>query len=228
VTRRVKPLDNDIWTVESSHEFLGIDFAGRMTVIRLTSGDLILHSPVVFGNSLMEELNELGIVKYIVAPNKFHHMHVREYISHYPEAEVWCALGLPQKRKEISFSGELNAEVPQKWIGEIECVFFQGIPFLNEVVFYHPKSKTVLFTDIIFNFADQSTLGIKIFAWLDGISGKADLPRLIRWFMLKDKEKAKSSAQEILSWDFDRVSLTHKDIIETGGKEVVRRAFKSI
>jgi len=228
MTNRILALDKDIWTVESSHKLLGINFGGRMTVIRLISGDLILHSPVFFENSLMNELNEIGVVKYIVAPNKFHHMHIGEYISRYPEAEVWCAPGLPKKRKDISLSSELTDEIPQKWIGEFECEFFQGIPSLNEVVFFHPSSRTVIFTDLLFNFADQQFLGAKIFTWLDGVYGKADIPRLIKWFMLRDRKIARESIKKILSWDFDRVSLTHKDMVLTGGKEIVAKAFESI
>lgn len=224
----LKPIDADIWTVESSHNFLGIDFGGRMTVIRLNSGDLILHSPVVMNQQVKNELNDIGNVKYIVAPNKFHHMHLEQCISLFPDADVLCALGLPQKRKDIVFASELKDEIPEEWVGEIETVFVKGIPFFNEVVFHHLKSKTVLFTDLIFNFESQQSLGVKIFAWLDGIYGEPDVSRLVKWFMLRDKDATRESLKQILSWDFDRVSVTHRDIIETGGKEIVTKAFMKI
>ncbi|MGB3727667.1 MAG: DUF4336 domain-containing protein [Thermodesulfobacteriota bacterium] len=225
---RLKLLDNDIWTVESSHNFLGIDFGGRMTVIRLSSGDLILHSPVFIDGALKDELDNIGSVKYVVAPNKFHHMHLGQCIIHFPDAEVLCAPGLTNKRKDIVFTSELEGEVPAEWGGEIETVLVEGIPFFNEVVFYHRKSKTVIFTDLIFNFESQKSLGVKIFAWLDGIYGQPDVSRLVKWFMIRDKNSARESLKKILSWDFDRVSVTHRNIIETGGKEIVTKAFKVI
>lgn len=221
-------IDNDIWTVESSHFFLGIDFGARMTVIRLESGDLILHSPVIIDDSLKDELNKIGLVKYIVAPNKFHHIHVKNCISSYPVAKVYGAPGLSLKRQDINFDGEMCEDIPEQWAGEVDCVLFEGAPIQNETVFFHPKSKTVIFTDLIFNFENQDSIGVKIFAWLDGIYKKPDMPRVIRWLMLKDSEKARKSVEKILSWDFDRVSLTHKDIIQSGGKEIVRKAFSSI
>lgn len=180
VTNRLKLLDIDIWTVESSHKFLGIDFGGRMTVVRLNSGNLILHSPIIIDNELKNEINEIGKVKYIVAPNKFHHMHLEQCITHFPDADVLCAPGLAQKRKDIVFTSELEGEVPREWFGEIETVLVKGIPFFNEVVFYHRKSKTVIFTDLIFNFESQKSLGVKIFAWLDGIYGQPDVSRLVK------------------------------------------------
>ena len=228
VASQIRLLEQDIWTVESSHRFLGIDFGGRMTVIRLSSGDLFLHSPVLLNKNLANELDGIGVVKYLVAPNKFHHIHIGEYLSVYPNAEVWAAPGLLKKRKDINFQGEIGVTTPLEWEGEIECVLFEGVPFLNEVVFYHPESRTILFSDLIFNFSDDENIGVKIFAWLDGVYGRPDVNRLIRWFMIRDREKARDSVQKILSWDFDRVSITHRDIIETGGKVIVSRAFESI
>ncbi|MEE8298494.1 MAG: hypothetical protein V3R67_03855, partial [Thermodesulfobacteriota bacterium] len=157
-----------------------------------------------------------------------HHIHIGEYLSVYPDAEVWAAPGLLKKRKDINFHGELGVTNPLKWGEEIECVLFEGVPFLNEVVFYHPESRTILFSDLIFNFSDDENIGVKIFAWLDGVYGRPDVNRLIRWFMIRDREKARDSVQKILCWDFDRVSITHRNIIETGGKVIVSRAFESI
>lgn len=228
VASQIRLLEQDIWTVESSHKFLGIDFGGRMTVIRLSSGDLFLHSPVLLNKNLANELDGIGIVKYLVAPNKFHHIHIGEYLSVYPDAEVWAAPGLLKKRKDINFHGELGVTNPLKWGEEIESVLFEGVPFLNEVVFYHAESRTILFSDLIFNFSDDENIGVKIFAWLDGVYGRPGVNRLIRWFMIRDRKKARDSVQKILSWDFDRVSITHRDIIETGGKVIVSRAFESI
>lgn len=98
----------------------------------------------------------------------------------------------------------------------------------NEVVFFHPHSRTAIFTDLIFNFEDQSSIGIKIFAWLDGIYGKPDIPRVVRWIMLTDKNATRKSFKQILEWNFDRVSVTHKDIIESGEKVIVKKAFENL
>lgn len=228
MTTSLKSIDTDIWTVDSSHNFLGIDFGGRMTIFRLNSGNLILHSPVIIDNELKNEINEIGNVKYIVAPNKFHHMHLEQCITLFPDADVLCAPGLSVKRKDIVFTSELAGEFPVEWAGEIETIFVEGIPFFNEVVFYHPKSQTVIFTDLIFNFKSQQSLGVKIFAWLDGIYDEPDVSRLVKWFMIRDKNSTRESLEQILSWDFDRVSVTHRDMIETGGKEIVTKAFKKI
>ena len=114
MSSKLTTIDNDIWTVESSHRFLGIDFSARMTVIRLNSGDLILHSLIFIDGSLNDELNNIGSVKYIVAPNKFHHIHVKNCVFTFPEAKVYGAPGLLSKRKDINFYGELGEIIPKQ------------------------------------------------------------------------------------------------------------------
>ena len=220
-------LDENLWTVESVQRFLGVDFGGRMTVVRLNSGDLFLHSPVKLNDSLASELEALGKVKYLIAPNKFHHLHITDYINRYPDAEVWGAPGLAKKRGDIKFTGELNNEIGPIWDNEIDYVLFEGVPFMNEVVFYHPVSKTVMFTDLIFNYSTDESLGVKIYAWIDGVYGKPDLSRLVK-YMVRDRNKAQESVNKILSWDFDRVSCTHRDNIESGGKEIITKALSVI
>lgn len=68
-----------------------------MTIVRLNSGALLLHSPVRLTEDLGKELDALGQVKYVVAPNKFHHLHVGDYVRAYPGAEFYAASGLPEK-----------------------------------------------------------------------------------------------------------------------------------
>ncbi len=223
----LKPLDKNIWTAQSVQKLLGVDFGGRMTVIRLSSGDLFLHSPVKLNDDLSLELEALGEVKYLVAPNKFHHLHLTDYISRYPSAQVWGAPGLSEKRSDINFTAEFGEDVSLDPDDEIKWVLFDGVPLFNEVVFYHPQSRTVIFTDFIFNYSTNESLWVKLYAWIDGVYGRPDLSRLIK-YMVRDREKARESVQKILSWDFDRVSCTHRDIINSGGKEIITKALSVI
>ena len=45
---------------------------GRMAVLRLSGGDLLVHSPVALTSDLQAALGELGEVKYVVTPNTEH------------------------------------------------------------------------------------------------------------------------------------------------------------
>lgn len=99
---------------------------------------------------------------------------------------------------------------------------------IDEVVFFHPSSGTVIFTDLVFNFSNDLTPGQKIFALLDGVYKRPQVSRLTEYVLIRKRKEARESADRILSWDFDRVLLAHKDIVEDGGKEAVRKAFEKL
>ncbi|HEY7976923.1 MAG TPA: hypothetical protein VID67_01925, partial [Rhizomicrobium sp.] len=65
-----------IWLCAYPVRLAGTRFDARMTVIRLSSGDVMLHSPCEITAPLAQEISALGSVTHIVAPGNFHHMFV--------------------------------------------------------------------------------------------------------------------------------------------------------
>ena len=43
--------------------------------------------------------------------------------------------------------------------------------------------------------------------------------------LIRDRAAAREQVARMLAWDFDRIALAHGDIVETGGHEVLRRAY---
>jgi hypothetical protein len=142
-----------LWVVERPFKLpiVRAEVGTRMTIIRLNDGNLFLHSPVKLDSELKRALNALGPVGAVVAPNRAHHLFVRDYIESYPQAMSYGAPGLPERRPDLRLDATLGDEAPREWQGVIEQQLFRGAPPLNEVVFFHPSSRTVIFTDLIFN-----------------------------------------------------------------------------
>ena len=87
-----KPLAADIGIVDGPLEYLTVSgirlplpFTTRMTVVRLSNGDLFLHSPIKFDEKLAKELRGLGMVRHLVSPNQFHYAHIGEWARAFPE-----------------------------------------------------------------------------------------------------------------------------------------------
>lgn len=205
-----------------------MEVGSRMTVVRLASGYLLVHSPIRPTDAIREELSRLGEVRFIIAPNKYHHLYAGEFAAAFPDARLYVVPGLQEKRKDLRFHGTLSDEPEAFWEDSLKQHLFQGIPAVNEVVFFHPVSRTVIFTDLVFNFSSDLTPGQKLFALLDGVYEKTAVSRLTRYILLGDRKKARLSADKILEWDFDRVVLAHKDIVHEGGYEAVKKAFEKI
>ena len=57
-----------------------------MTVIQLAGGGLWLHSPIRLDDALRAALDAMGPVRFIVAPNKAHHLFAKKCLAMYPQA----------------------------------------------------------------------------------------------------------------------------------------------
>lgn len=200
------------------------DFSTRMTIIRLSDGGLFLHSPVDLDDALRTELDSVGAVRAIVAPNKFHHLYAGDCCTAYPDAKLYGVMGLPEKRKDLGFDGMLADEPRVEWRGDIEQRRIHGMPMVNEVAFFHPGSGTLILTDLVFNVSGSRPWGVPALSKMLGVGGGFGPSRLGRW-LIRDKQATRESLGHILRWKFDRLILAHGDVVETGGYQKLRDAF---
>ena len=76
----VEPLAQDLWVTTRPLPLAVGDIGARMTVIR-SGGDLVLHSPVALDDETKQAIDELGAVRFVVAPNKAHHLFVAPWAT---------------------------------------------------------------------------------------------------------------------------------------------------
>jgi hypothetical protein len=223
---RLRSLAPNLWVADTRFRKGPFEFGVRMTVIRLRDGGLVLHSPVQLEPGLRAELDALGEVRAVIAPNRHHHLFAADYPTGYPNAALFAAPGLTAKRTDLKFAAELSDESPALWRAELEQHVFRGAPFLSEVVFFHPASRTVVFTDLVFNLArGDGNLPTRLFFAAIGAVGHFGPHRMVRWLFIRDRAAARESVERILRWDFERVTMTHGDVLERGGRDAVRAAF---
>jgi hypothetical protein len=220
----LEALGTDLWVATRPLPLAVGDVGTRMTVIRLADGGLFLHSPVRLDDETRSALDALGAVRAVVAPSKVHHFFVGDYVSAYPAAQVWAAPGLPAKRADLAFHDVLGDEGPALWRGQIEQHLFRGAPTINEVVFFHPATRTLLLTDLAFNVVAPVAGKTRVFYWLIGAAGRFGPHRFVR-LLIRDRRAARTSVERILQWDFERVVVTHGAVLEHGGKARFADAF---
>src|SRR5215510_572992 len=152
--RPLRQLAPDLWVADRRQTFYGWPVGTRMTVIRLPAGALLLHSPVQLDQQLRGELDAIGRVRYVVAPNRVHHLYAGRVAESYPEAKLWIGPGLERKRPDLVYVAVLGDEAPAEWRGQVDQVFFAGRPYENEVTFFHRASRTLILCDLAFNFRE--------------------------------------------------------------------------
>ena len=221
----LRALAEELWVCDQPLRFWGVEVGTRMTVVRLADGGLWLHSPVRPTAELRAAVDALGPVRWLVAPNRWHHLYVGDWQAAYPEAAAYGAPGLAKKRKDLALAGVLGDDAPPGWAGQIDQIARQGAPVMGEVVFLHRKSRTLIASDSAHNFGDGAPAGTRaFFSLLGGWRGfrTTAVDRLVT----RDRAAARASLERILAWDFDCVVVCHGAVLDAGGKAALARAYE--
>ena len=174
-------IDTNLWELERPVKVPGLRMNHRMTVVKLSSGMLWIHSPVGFEDSIAQRLAALGPVAHFVAPNRYHDLHWPEWFARYPEATFYCAPGVREDHPNLPFQHVLSPTGSHAWETELPKLLIDGMPKLNEFVFLHAASRTLLVADLVFNLdVDQQHVLGKFFLKLNGIYGRAGCSRIFR------------------------------------------------
>lgn len=220
----LREIDTDVWVAEALLRFV-VEMGRRMTVIRVREGELLVHSPAELTDALRRRLDDLGAVRFVVPASNVHgHLSMAGYAAAYPGAELFAAPGLAKRRKQLEFAAELTDRPDPRWAGVLDQTIVRGHRVVDEVVFLHRPSRSLIVGDTVFNIEDGAPLTTRLWAWGPRLRKRAVPPPLFR-AGVHDKVAARESIERILSWDFDRVIVGHGAIIESGGREAFRAAW---
>jgi hypothetical protein len=220
----LRQIDADLWSAEGRLRFLGVEVGARMTVVRLRDGGLWIHSPIRMSDPLRAAVDALGPVRFLVAPNRYHHLFIADWASAYQQARTYAAPGLCEKRSDLLFHEVLNDGTPTAWNDDLDQVVWRGAPTMNEVLFLHRPSRTLILTDAVHNIGPQApTVTRAVFKLLGGYGGLGTwLPdRLVN----RDRQAARQTIERVLQWDFSRVIMAHGRIAEGAGPADLRAAY---
>ncbi len=221
-----RPIAKDLWVVDHLLKLpLGMRMPLCATVVRLADGGLWVHSPTPLGPELATAVEALGPVRDLVAPNRFHHLSIVAWSQRFPGARIWGAPGLADKRRDLSLTGVLGdgASPAPPWAGEIAALPLAGAPSMNEVVFFHGASRTLVCTDLLFNVQKPASAMTGFVLSLMGTKGRFAMSRLWRRYA-RDRPALKRSVEEMLAWDFARVIPAHGEVFESDGANGDTRA----
>lgn len=224
----LEPFATDIWIAEGSVvAIIGFDYGTRTAVIRLSTGGLFVWSPIRLTPELKREVDALGPVQFIVAPNPVHHLFVGEWAEAWPEALVFGPAYLARKRPDIRWDGAL-ADTPEAgWAADIDQVIVHGNVIDVETVFFHRASRTVIFTDLIQHFDRTWFKGWRaIAARMDLLNApEAEVPRKFRLPFIGSRA-ARAAIRQILQWPIERVLMAHGEPVTEDGHAFVVRRFR--
>jgi hypothetical protein len=183
--------------------------------------DSILISPVGTAEETMVIGSELTT---LVAPSLLHHRHLLGAIDRLAPRELWGPPGLADKRPELGGARVFGRD---SWphMQTLPFVLVEGAPARNEVVFFHPTSRTIYTADLVFAIHEPHGFLAPLAFRALGIFKRFAVARMwSRW--IEDPKAFRRSIDQILAWDFDRIAMAHGDLVNEGGKAKLVAALR--
>jgi hypothetical protein len=109
---------------------------------------------------------------------------------------------------------------------ELEILELKGSSRVNETVFFHKSTRTLITTDACFNLLNPKGWGAPFIYRVFDNYKKFSVSKL---FLLahRDKKLLSQSFQKMMAWDFDKIVMAHGEIIEGGGKSLFEKSLQA-
>lgn len=225
----LKAIAKDVWGQEADIKLpLGMRMPGRATIMRAgNSGELAIYSPLPIDDELAKEIESHGEVRFLIAPNLVHWMYLAAAKQRFKKAKVYAPPGLEKKLKGAVDFEPLPTNGHVKEIGEgLRFALVEGSPKMNEHILLHEESRSLMVGDLLFNIHQTNSLGMKLFLIFLSRAWKKPAQSSFWKALTKDRAACARSIDDMLTWDFERVVVTHGDVIEHDARAVARDCLK--
>jgi hypothetical protein len=222
-------VDSNIWTIEAQGCVCyrppmqpRYPYTHRAIVIRLDDGSLFVLSPIQLTSDTRADVDRLGSVRYLVSPNHLHHLYLGEWSQAYPDAKVYASPRLASKRKDLTFYKTLSTDTPEsEWVGQIDqCLFGSGNGWIDELVFFHRASRTIIFTDLVMDF-DPLTFSPFSRVTTQWNQMYQHTPRGVQFGHVFDRAALRRSLETVRAWEAEHAIVAHSPWLCVDGKEQV-------
>ena len=197
----------------------GCDLGRNVTVIRLASGKLVIHSTAPFTNENVAEIAALGDPGWLVEATNFHDTCAGAGRAAFPGIPYLAPPGFPG-----ADDADPLVPPPPEWGEELEVVPLEGMPRIREHAFFHRPSATLILGDLFFNLRPTGWTRFFLRA-LSGLKSYPGMSRLFR-FMIKDKDAFRSSLDRLRALPFERIVVAHGEPIENDPRAAFEAALE--
>ena len=217
-------LADGVWIESAPVQFLGMRLTSTMTVLRLSDADLLVHSPIELNAERRAQVEALGRVTHLYAPNLFHHLHLGEWIAAFPSARVHAPEDLEKKRPDLRRDRIHRVSPEPAFAGVVDELRVDGFR-LGETVLFHRTSRTLVLADLVHNVGRPEHAWTKFYTRTMGFYDKVALSRVIRWTAFSERAAARRSVDAILSLPFERVVVGHGPPLAAEGRDAIASAY---
>ncbi|HEY6727948.1 MAG TPA: DUF4336 domain-containing protein [Polyangiaceae bacterium] len=203
---------DSIWVTERAVWFGGVRLRSRTTVVRLAGDALWVHSPGAPTDEVCAGLDALGEVRWIVVPNRFHHLGAPATAARYPKAVVVGRKSAEERNPHVSVSLQTDDAAYVEATPELASIDLKGVPFLDETMFFHAATGSLIAADLLISACARDHWTWRFAARIWGRYEKAGTPPDVRWSTRASAAAAESIAR-LRALPLQRILVAHTDPI---------------
>lgn len=181
----IEELAPGVWRVRGG---LSFPLYRNMIIVRLPSGELLIHSVVALDDNGMRALELLGRPAFAIIPNRYHYQDAGFYTARYPSLRM---LTLAAIRDAIALKAPVDATVeevlPRLGVG------FHPVPATRSPEHVYDVAmpeggRMLIINDILGNVGADAPgfIGRTFIRNVMVASGRPRVPRIYRWTQVKD------------------------------------------
>lgn len=201
---------DSIWVTERPIWFGGVRLRSRTTVVRLSGQALWVHSPCAPTEEVCAALDALGEVRWIVVPNRYHHLGAPATSARYPNAVVVGPKSAELRNPLVRSTLRADDPAYTRATSELTAIPLEGVPFLDETVFFHPASGSLIAADLLMCACARDHWTWRMAARIWGRYEKVRTPPDVRMRTRASAAAAESIAQ-MRALPLERILVAHAD-----------------
>ena len=214
-----------IWVSERPIWFSGVRLRSRTTVVRLEDGGLFVHSAPEPTPEWCAAVDALGDVRWLVVPNCFHHLGATASATRYPSATLVGPQSAMRRNGDLELKLDIDDDAFRSALGELDVVPFRGCRFLDETVFFHRPTGTLVAADLMISATPRDHWTWRWAGRITGCYQRARVPPDVRKNTRPSDEVARS-IERLASLPARRLLVAHTDPIEERPLERIADAWR--
>lgn len=206
-------LSENLWAVEA--DLPRIPMRRRMCAIKLSTGELVIHSAIALDDDAIAALETWGRPTYLVVPNGFHRMDAPGYVERYPDIVVVCP---PESRAKVEKVVRVDGGFDRLPDDPALSVVVLDGGKVGEAALLVTSADGVsaVFCDAVFNVVEPTRGGPA--AWLLRLMGSIGKPK-VTWLgrrtLVADRDAFAASLRQIAQTpSLVRIVPAHGDVID--------------
>lgn len=211
----MQPLAENLWLLRFPLRVLGCKIGRNVTIARLSSGKLVIHSTARFSEDDAAAITELGTPGWLVEATLLHDTFAMAGRAAFPGIPY---LAPPGFRPALGTHPLLPP--PAEWSGELDVLPLDGIPKLREHLLYHRPSGTLVAADFLFNLEGAGLWTRSVLRLATGLQPRPSMSRFFR-HLVKDRPAFQASLNRLRSLDIQRIVVGHGNPIEQDARNTL-------